>query len=268
MDARCAKIGTEVEATIMSMDNLSARRRGEAVDADAVCAACGTVNPEGTFICRVCGNNLRDQRQRRLAAEVQVAGQEVETGDRSHLVRAGLGIFGLLVVLWVALNVGRIESMLLDSQLGTGGAAVHWNGADALIYNRIVESMAANPPTDEQIASAIAQPIAGGTPDGRYVLVYTQGLAANNTAGLAAVETQGNSVYFAAQLKNGVEVRGHAEPSGAAFMVVSETGAAFDGDRFVGITGVAAPQLDGSYEVAGFADGSERQYTLMAYRLP
>ena len=40
----------------------------EHLDADAVCEACDTVNPEGTLLCKTCGNNLRDQRARRMKA--------------------------------------------------------------------------------------------------------------------------------------------------------------------------------------------------------
>jgi len=41
----------------------------EGIEADAVCAQCGSANPEGTLICKTCGNNLRDQRMLRITAD-------------------------------------------------------------------------------------------------------------------------------------------------------------------------------------------------------
>ena len=49
----------------------------EGIEADAVCAQCGSANPEGTLICKTCGNNLRDQRLMRIAAD-QILDADVE----------------------------------------------------------------------------------------------------------------------------------------------------------------------------------------------
>ena len=80
------------------------------LDADAVCGACGTVNPEGTLICKQCGNNLRDQRHQRMhAADAEIG---VDTAQsRRRIIDIGLGVFGILVVAWAVINVlnGNID---------------------------------------------------------------------------------------------------------------------------------------------------------------
>ena len=51
----------------MAERNVPRQHSAERVDADAVCARCGAVNPEDSLLCKVCGNFLRDLRGRRLA---------------------------------------------------------------------------------------------------------------------------------------------------------------------------------------------------------
>ena len=48
----------------------------EHLDADAVCEPCGNVNPEGTLLCKTCGNNLRDMIQAIEAGQVEEPGKK------------------------------------------------------------------------------------------------------------------------------------------------------------------------------------------------
>lgn len=253
----------------MARDNPNTHRHGENLDADAVCAACGTVNPEGSFICRVCGNNLRDQRQRRMNADQLLDGTEATGLEKRQIVSAVLGILGILLVLWVGLNVGNIEARLLDSQLGGGSAvATLWDGPESIVFNRMIDNLIATSLTDEQIAEAEANPVIGTTPDGIYVLVWPEGTLGGGTAGIAAVETQGGSIYFAAQMKSGVEIRGRAEQTGSAYTVSDDRAAILANGAYTGVNGVAAPQVDGSFEILGFGAASDTQYSVIAFRLP
>ena len=86
----------------------------ERIDADAVCIKCGTVNPEDTFLCKVCGNNLREQRARRVSGATEVDIDAFED-SRSQWLRRALLAMAILYVVWVAINVSNnnIEEWLL-----------------------------------------------------------------------------------------------------------------------------------------------------------
>jgi hypothetical protein len=83
----------------------------EYIDADAVCEQCSTVNPAGTLLCKTCGNNLRDQRMRRLAADEGM--EAVHASDRPIRMLTGLlVVLGLLAILWAAINVYNGKSRI------------------------------------------------------------------------------------------------------------------------------------------------------------
>ena len=81
---------------------------GERLDADAVCGSCGTVNPEDTLLCKSCGNNLRDQRQTRIAVD----GPGMEPMDMrwtiSAVVSAGNG--------WISSLTSQAMKRAMNSQ--------------------------------------------------------------------------------------------------------------------------------------------------------
>ena len=101
----------------MSQDNpgpVNPLQNFEQIDADAVCQQCDRINDEGTLICKACGNNLRDQRNLRIA---QGAGPELmkEGGSKFRLFTGLLVTLGILLAVYMVLNIGNIEQALVNS---------------------------------------------------------------------------------------------------------------------------------------------------------
>ncbi|HOJ68818.1 MAG TPA: hypothetical protein PLH06_08470, partial [Candidatus Hydrogenedentes bacterium] len=88
----------------------------QVLDADAVCAQCGMVNPEGTLLCKNCGNNLRDQRMLRLQADEALQGRETAAEQRNTFLRNALGVLGVLVLLYLGLNASSLMNLLTSPQ--------------------------------------------------------------------------------------------------------------------------------------------------------
>jgi ribosomal protein L40E len=253
----------------MSTENLRGQqRRADHLDADAVCAQCGTVNPEATLICRVCGNNLRDQRLRRLQAEQQLEGKAASFNGR-QVARAVFGTLALLLLLWVAINAQNITDAFYnvggDSQ---GIAAALWSGPDGAILQELSMVLAASQPSPAAILAARATPTTGDQADGRYVIFFADATEDAPHLGTGIVRTVGDAVYFVAQLSGGGEVRGKATRRGSAYVVEPGNGAVFSEGAYSEVVGFARGQDDGSYEVAGASSGMPAPVTLVAYRLP
>lgn len=253
----------------MSTENLRApQRRPDHLDADAVCAQCGTVNPEATLICRVCGNNLRDQRLRRLQAEQQLEGKTTSFSGR-QVARAVFGTLALLLLLWVAVNAQNITDAFYnvggDSQ---GIAAALWAGPDGAMLQELSMVLAGSQPSPAAIIAARATPALGEQVDGRYVIFLAD--AAEDAPHLATgiVHTVGDSVYFVALLSGGGEVRGKATRRGSAYVVEPGSGAVLSEGVYSEVVGFARGQSDGTYEVAGASSGMPAPVSLIAYRLP
>lgn len=93
----------------------------EHLDADAVCELCGNVNPEGTLLCKQCGNNLRDQRSRRMHTTGGPTSVVESSFSISRIVRGVVIVFGICAVLWVALEaVSTIETWLMSGVQSAG----------------------------------------------------------------------------------------------------------------------------------------------------
>ena len=188
--------------------------RFQNVDADAVCEQCGTVNDEGTLICRVCGQNLRDQRTRRLAGTQSPAGQ----ADKISRVRLFTGILsgiGILILVIVALSLPRIEASLTNalSEDPINGALPGdlGKGPGAAIYDELAADLRDYPSAFKQIKEALDKPVIESSYNGRYVLLRQGALTPERVVGEAALRRRGGLVYFVAQLTSpAVEVRGFA----------------------------------------------------------
>jgi len=276
-----------LDVTIMGPSKMSQEVQGnpppnpqsdfQQVDADAVCERCGTVNEEGTLLCKVCGQNLRDQRARRLANAA--AGPEAldDRRNRTQILVGALTAIGLVVVVLVALNMGNIEAMMVSALTNetTTGEVRLWTGPDAPTYEELRANLTEAPATEFQIEQAITDPVAEDTFNGRYVLVRPDAVSVENTVGEAELLRRGTRVYFVALLSQPqMEIRGFAQlesvgGSNEFRPFVRETaGFRRDGREILGF-GVANPLQGGGHQVLAFEtrDGDQGRQELYAFRI-
>lgn len=238
----------------------------ESLGADAVCAQCGTVNAEGVFICRVCGNNLRDQRAIRLQAEQQLlehVGEESAGGGVG--LRGALGMVGILLILITMFNVDAISAWLVDIQNPrVDPLRPLWSGVEAPAYDALIGPLRADPPGLDALAAARSVYTSGPLASGRYA-VYHDGLA----VGAAALEVDGDVVRFGALLDAGAEVRGQGRMlPGARMQVPWDSAAVQVGRALYSAAGAAVQQEDGVIECYGRSDWDENHYVFYLHRLP
>lgn len=198
----------------------------EHLDADAVCEQCGTVNPEDTLLCKACGNNLRDQRARRISgADALLVGSGV---SRVRVFTGVITTVGIMVILLAAYSVQNIESWLTDIQMTSGASAELWSGADGDLLDRLQEDLTSRPSTARERARALERPIVDTSFNGRYAIATRTSTGKNQIIGEANLARRGQKVYFVADLRVGtVEIRG--------FGVLNEDGDGLVADRTVGI---------------------------------
>lgn len=191
----------------------------ERVDADAVCARCGAVNPEDTLLCKVCGNNLRDQRVRRMAVEHAVEAP-VDTGERHRWFSAVLAAVGLLVVLWVAVNADNIArglvGAIVEDQRFTLGL---WSGEKGEQLDELARALEAAAPSLEQQMMAIRDPLVIGDLDGVYVLARDMSEGGVRPAGVGIVRVEGDEYHFVGRTEF-LEVRGTGRVNDSGYFVV------------------------------------------------
>lgn len=243
------------------MDYQAGEAHHEKLDADAVCIQCGTVNSEGTLLCKVCGNNLRDQRVRRLASDQAL--ESASAGPRRR-VWASAVFFVLAVGLIVStlFNQEMIVRWLMDVQEGTRlGPSDLWNGNPSVSLDELLEVLEANYPTEEVALQARETPSPGASMSGRYAVFYGE-----QYVGAANVREAGNTLELVALLVSGDELRGLATLQGDYYVMVPESGGLESGRRIIAIQGVASPVAAGVLECVG--DDSRSRYACMAYRLP
>ena len=240
----------------------------ERLDADAVCEKCGTVNPEETLICKTCGNNLRDQRARRVLLE-QVDEAEGPSLWGGVWVGRLAVIFGILILIWVAINLTNIEDFMVGAQTTTlGDARVFWSGAREQAFDKLAAELKANPVTPQEVELALSRPAPTDTYDGRYVLV-PRGQLQRMPVGQAIVKTEGATVRFIAQF-NGVaaELRGEAKSEGPARLAARDTAGVYSNGDYYGASGFAQTAESGGFECLGLCDLSDETYSAIAYRIP
>ncbi|MBI2422918.1 MAG: hypothetical protein HYV27_08810 [Candidatus Hydrogenedentes bacterium] len=231
------------------------------VDADAVCAQCATVNPEGTLICKTCGNNLRDQRTLRLVAEQALEG--VDLGEKRRVMLSGLLSFmGILLVLLTVLNLGSIQTWLIDMQ-NTEAATVRglWNGEDSAVFGALLANLDAMQLNGGALENARTNPAQNPDATGVYAIFVGETVVA-----VANVEQQGEELFFVGRvLDSDTEYRGRAQAQGSAFAVFEgNSGVMMDGEVF-GIVGIARLMDDAGYECYGQSLQSERSFQFVGY---
>ncbi|HEO71830.1 MAG TPA: hypothetical protein ENN80_11260 [Candidatus Hydrogenedentes bacterium] len=232
---------------------------GTAIEADAVCAQCGMINPEGTLLCKSCGNNLREQRQRRLTTAQPTSASVTESPQAAWLKKA-LAVLGVLVVIWVLINATRIENFLVTVQVpDASGAEELWKGEERVVYERLLRELDMNPVTEEEINVALKEAPAAGTYDGRYVLVRDGTSSESTRLGAAYAKQHGDKVFFVARLPYDVEIRGKASPvEGGRLEAQDSAGVYIEGGYY--IAGGYAERREGN----GFTCRGESDYDTLA----
>jgi len=245
----------------------------ETIDADAVCSQCGKENPEGTLLCRYCGNNLRDQRLMRLAADTMMAGEGKSKERRTFLVGA-VTVLGLLFVLWLGINISGFSARL-TSVPENGGAPtvtlrpfVFWDGADAAVYAALERSLNDSFPTASQAETVRLNPAANPAPEGTFALYERLGTSMTFIGG-AVVKMEGDKYFFAARLLDGSEVRGMGRKDAQAGHFRAEwtdVGIRPNDSYYAGF-GALAANPDGGFAIMAGVDFNERTYQAVAYSL-
>ncbi len=250
----------------MENDDFGTQSLGDRLYADAVCAQCSTVNPEGTLICKTCGNNLRDQRTIRLSADQELVNQGKPDEQRRWMLGL-LPVLGLLLVLWVSLNVDTITGWLVSTG-GSGPAPdALWAGADAAVYEQLLTELQEKGPTSAEARAVLGNYDRGDVLDGIYVIAQATPLGPR-VVGSALIQQKEDTAYFVAKLGEQAEVRGKAVQQGSAWAAGYETAGALQGGRHFAVSGVALRKPDGWYECFGQSEVSEDGYDFFAYKVP
>ena len=240
----------------------------ERIDADAVCERCGSVNPEDTLLCKTCGNNLRDQRARRMAPD-----QVMETADlkpsRAAWVKGILGAIGIVLLICIAINAGRIEDYMVEAQTTKlGDATVFWSGAQGREFGKLAKELKSNPITPEERDLALKQPASADTYDGRYVLAQRSALR-EVPVGQAIVRKEGDALRFVAVFDGSeAELRGEATLEGPTRVAARDTAGVYVNGEYYGASGFAQVLQTGGFECLGLCDVSDESYSAIAYRVP
>ena len=239
------------------------------VDTDAVCQECNTVNTDGSLMCRNCGNNLRDQKLRRLQNEIP---PDLNDGPSiQNIVRGVVGVVGLLSVLIVALASDDIANAFVGGSTPAAPYARHFRGPGAINFEPLEKSANAVLLSADTVASAQANPPAPGFVNGNYILTaQSDGASALQILGTASVTEEGDRLLFLANLTTGVQIRGIAyRQGGKAFLSEWDDAAVrLPSGEIVGATGAAVTQQDGSLDCYGRYDLDELSYGAIAYLLP
>ncbi len=245
----------------------------EHLDADAVCELCGNVNPEGTLLCKQCGNNLRDQRSRRMHTTGGPTSVVESSFSISRIVRGVVIVFGICAVLWVALNVSTIETWLMSGVQSAEAKSENairpeefWTGADTARYEALSAALQEHVLSAEEAGlTPPGSPLA--SPDGRYILKRSTDTAAS-PSGSAIVQQDGEKVYFVARLFGGTEIRGAAQISSDTIFQAPYIGILDPDGTFTEAYGLAQIKPTGELECEGFFGEYERPASIVAIPVP
>lgn len=244
----------------------------EHIDADAVCEACGHVNPEGTLLCKMCGNNLRDQRARRMKAGGPIIKSEpvIHIG---RIVRGVVILFGIGTVLWAAFNVSTIESWLLSGVQSVEAKGQNivdpksfWIGPDAAHYAELTATLDQHKLTIDD-ASAVPPGAPQASLDGLYVLKRSPE-ATVSPLGMAAVKTVGDTIYFSARLAGGTEIRGSAEKSSDTIIQAYNIGVLDPDGTYTDAYGIAQVSPTGEVRCSGFFGDGDQEMPANVVAIP
>ncbi len=255
----------------MSEDNQVNRSdsgRHLAFEADAVCVECGTVNPENTLLCKGCGNNLRDQREKRMAA-AQAEGGRKEKPEGSGWLSKALVLLGILIVIWTTINISTVEEILIEAQ-GPGESPAHlfWTGEINSKYEELLRQLRMAPLTLEDIDRATNEDFGKGRFHGRYLIAREDESGGFRLLGQGIAVQDGDRMTFAAVLRTGAEIRGTAWVEGAGEPVARESaGVKLDNTYYVA-TGFLDPEGGGRFQCYGWTDQNEDSYRAVAFRVP
>lgn len=237
------------------------------VDADAVCETCATVNPEGTVICRQCGNNLRDQRSRRVVqADIVVA--DLEGQRKLRLLTALLPIVGILAVVWMAINAETVAKRLAGiDDTSPSEASAFWRGLDGQFCDSLLSELEARTLSESDF-EAMGQPISEDAElEGFYALrSSTTGPVQETIVGKAIVRQRDGRYVFVATLE-GVELRGTIAFEGTR-PTSTDVGVSRNDRRYETAFGFAQRSDQGYFACIGQSDGAQVNLTAYAYKLP
>ena len=243
----------------------------ERVDADAVCQQCGTVNPENTLICKTCGNNLRDQRANRMIETLDL--DRIPQPNRSFLfLRVAIMVLAILIFVWVGLNLGNIEDMMMQAQMAKTSDLNHfWKGPDQAAFDDLSQTLHHSKYTNSQLQQAINAPVASDNLDGIYVL-FGKG-ATKRPLGKVAVKTSGEKVLFVILLEDleedyQTEIRGEAVKEEANRITCSGNASFREGNEYFDGSGFATRQADGTYSCYAQSNYTDISFSAVAYSLP
>jgi len=261
-----AKIFTEKKWN-MSSGGFESQAVGDRLYADAVCAQCGTVNPEGTLICKTCGNNLRDQRALRLTADQILVG-EGEPIERRKFFLGSLTVLGILLVLWTGMNVDSLADWLIRIQKPTTDtASLLWEGSEAAPFDALAKDLQEESPDAEVLRTAITNPDRSEAYDGWYAVTIPSPIGPR-VVGVGNVRQEGDALLFVARLGGGTEVRGRAQVQGTSVTAGWEDAGVLLQGEHVAASGVAVRRPDGRFECFGQSEDSDIGYDFSLYRLP
>ena len=240
---------------------------GSKIDADAVCVQCGTVNPEGTLICRTCGNNLRDQRRLRLQAEEQLlAGEETLPSPRK-IVLGIIAVIGTILIIIAGINADRIMLWLVSS--GSEYTTENpWSGELGNQLSIMVEDLRLQVLASNQIYNAIRQPINAENPEGIFVIAIRNAEENIVPVGKAMVKSKGDNYLFTALLDNGAQVRGVAQKQEQKLVAYWDKASCEWNGQKGSASGIVSKRDDGRYEGYGGTDLTNENFGFYAFKLP
>lgn len=239
---------------------------GAKIDADAVCVQCGTVNPEGTLICRTCGNNLRDQRRLRLQAEEQLRAGGEELPSPRKIVLGIIAVIGTVLIVIAGINADSIMLWLVSSsEYSTENP---WSGELGQQLSIMVDDLKSQVLASNQIYSVIQNPIKANEPEGLFVIAIRDVEENLVPIGKAMVKSRGDNYLFTALLDNGAQVRGVAQKQEQRLVAYwDKASCEWNGQRG-SASGIVSQRDDGRYEGYGGTDLTNENFGFYAFKLP
>ncbi|MCK5861004.1 MAG: hypothetical protein KAH38_00875 [Candidatus Hydrogenedentes bacterium] len=255
----------------MKHENFAPPEYKEGLEADAVCGQCNSVNPEGTLICRTCGNNLRDQRQLRMAAD-QILDADTESNNRSVFLIRALSTLGVLLLLLLGLNAQNITRTFTSAGNSDGNAeatvensGVFWTGPNKTDYDNMYSVLSENLPSDTDAENTRMTVVpADRLAAGDYILYERLGTGMRY-AGAATIQIDGDTWRYNAVLLNGIEIRGEALLEEQMLTSLWHQSGVRYQDKYYAVTGDAEMQPDGSVLLDGESTYNTQIFSAVAY---